>query len=281
MVDDNARGMPPEQAAILEALAEQIAAIDPEAKFGLCDIGEALRAAEQEIGPDRVDVWAVERCHLTEDQRDQAQNVYFTLGPHRDRLEQMDASAEVVMTLLEGQGEDVDHGVDALETYAPISVPDLAALMDDSEQKTIAATDSHPLLRFGTTAMQELMALKARNGMAIFQNTLNRLIALTLRLEATDLDDKEAEKIRNDLKTGAEEALALFESLALLPYRRTNEPDYIHASWPPVASAWTPFDEAMNALQMLEDRDMKELPSIRDVMRQLAGDSQVRAQASR
>lgn len=279
MVDDNAHGVPLEQAAILEALSEQIAAIDPESKFGLCDIGEALREAEQEIGPDRVDVWAVERCHLTEDQRDQAQNVYFTLGPHRDRLEQMDVSAEVVMTLLEGQGEDVDHGVDALETYAPISVPDLAALMDDSEQKTAAATDSHPLLRFGTTAMQELMALKARNGMAIFQNTLNRLIALTLRLEAIDLDDEEAGKIRDDLKTGAEEALALFESLALLPYRRTNAPDFIHASWPPVGSAWTPFDEAMNILQMLEDRHTEELLWIREVMRQLAGDSQVHAQA--
>jgi hypothetical protein len=218
-----------------------------------------------------VNAWAVERCQLTQDQQDGALHAHFALGPHRQRLEHLGVSRDVVLTLLEGQDEDVDHGVDALQTYGPISVQDLAVLME-GHIPTTATSDSHPLLRFDTAAMQGLMALKAHNGMAIFQNTLTRLIALTLRLEATDLGDEEAERIRLDLKAGAEEAIALFESLALLPYRRTNTPDYIHASWPPVASAWTEFDEAVRKLQFPEDRDREDLASIRDVLRQLTGD---------
>lgn len=271
MANDEACGVPPKQADILEVLAKRIATIDPNSTFGLIDIGELLFTATQYVSEEIVDAWAIERCQLTGDQRDSASHAHFALGPHRQRLEHLGVSHDVVLALLEGQDEDVNHGVDALQTYGPISAQDLAVLMDGQEP-TAVTSDSHPLLRFDTTAMQELMALKASNGMAIFQDTLSRLIALTMRLEATDLDDEEAERIRLDLKTGAEEAIALFESLALLPYRRTNAPDYIHASWPPVASAWTKFDEAMRKLQFLEDRDREELASIRDVMRQLTGD---------
>lgn len=272
MANDEARGVPPKQAAILEALAKRIEMIDPNSAFSLIDLGELLSTAGQQVSEEIVDTWAIERCHLTEDQRDRALNAHFALGPHRHRLEHMGASGDVVLTLLQGQDEDVDHGVDALQTYDPISLADLSALMDGGEQ-TIASFDSHPLLRFDRTAMQELMALKARNGMAIFQNTLTRLIALTLRLEVTALDDEESERIRLDLKTGAEEAIALFESLALLPHRLTNAPEVLRASWPPVASAWTQFDQAMRKLQFLEDGDGKDLTSIRNVMRQLTGDS--------
>lgn len=266
--DYKAHGIMPEQARHLEACAERIPAIDPQSTFGLLDLGEVLWTARQQVGDDIVDTWAVERCHLTADQRDSAQHAYFALGPHRRRLEQMGASNDVMLTLLQGMDEDVDHGVDTLETYGPIPVEDLAVLMDAVE-RPIDVSTCHPLLKFDGAAMEELICLKTRNGMAIFQNTLTRLIELTLCLEAAGPTNDEAQKIRLDLKMGAEEAIALFANLALLPHRRTNAPELIQASWPPVASAWTQFDEAMGKLQFLEDRDVKDLAAVRDVMRQL------------
>lgn len=270
MANNEARDVQSSQPANLDAIAERIAKTDPDSPFGLIDLGELLSMVSQQVSEEFVDSWAIERCNLTEDLRDRALEAHFALGPHRHRLEEMGASGEVVLTLLKGVDEDVDHGVDALQTYGPISISDLNALMDDRE-RAITSSDSHPLLRFDRTAMQELMALKARNGMAVFQNTLSRLIALTLRYEATGSDDEEAERIRLDLRMVAEEAIALFESLALLPHRLTNVPEILRASWPPVASAWTPFDEAMRKLQSLEDWHGKDLASVRDVMRQLTG----------
>src|SRR3546814_10837084 len=108
--------------------------------------------------------------------------------------------------------------------------------------------------------------------MAIFQNRLVNLIALTLRLKTDGIDHVEAEKLRLDLKTGAEEAIALFENLALMPHRTINTPEVIHASWPPVASAWSQFDKAMGKLQFMEDGDVKDLAAARDVMRKLTED---------
>ena len=183
----------------------------------------------------------------------------------------MDVSIDVVMTLLEGLDEDVDHGIDAMETYGPISVPVLKRLMANVDWKTTAPGE-HPLLRFDASALQDLITLKSENGMAIFQDTLARLVALTLRYEEAGLDDEASDKIRLDLSIGAEEALRLFENLALLPHRRINAPEVLHASWPPVASAWTQFDEAMNDLMYLEERHGRDLASFRDVMIPLMGD---------
>lgn len=271
MANDEARSVTPAQAEILEVFAERIAMIDPNATFGLLDIGELLFTASQYVSDEIVAAWAVERCQLTEDQRLRARQAHFDLSPHRHRLQHLGVSRDVVLTLLEGTDEDVDHGVDALQTYGPIPVQDLAALMDGHKPKTVTS-DSHPLLRFDTTALQELMALKAHNGLTVFQETLTRLIALTHRVEATEIGSEEAAGIRFDLKTGAEEALALFGSLALLPHRLITTPEILRPSWPPVASAWSQFDEAMQILIWFEDWRREELPSIRDVMRQLTGD---------
>ncbi|PYE92102.1 hypothetical protein C8J35_1296 [Rhizobium sp. PP-F2F-G38] len=270
MADEEFCSLAPEHAALLESCAERIATIDPRSTFGLIDIGEVLWTASEEVGEDVIDRWAVEQCRLTADQRLSASHAYFTLGPHRRRLEHMDVSEDLLRLLLEGQDEDVDHGVDALETYGLIPVADLAILMDVEEQK-VDVSPSHALLRFDLAAMEELITMKARNGMVVFQRTLTCIGALISRLEAVGFEHADSEQLRLDLQTRAEEVIALFENLALLPHRRLNAPDVLHASWPPEASAWTQLDEAMIKLRFLEERDIDDLASIRVMMMQLVG----------
>tara|TARA_R110002020_G_scaffold58412_2_gene160157 strand:- start:6011 stop:6820 length:810 start_codon:yes stop_codon:yes gene_type:complete len=266
MFDYKAHGV--ESAAVLETYAEQIAALDHDKPLSLIDLGRILREAEQEIDEAVVEAWAAACCHLTIEDCDRARLAEFALGPHYHRLQTMGASRDLLLRLLEGFDEDVDHGIDALETYGPIPASDLEILMGTTEPPGDLAS-CHPLLRFDRAALEELIALKTKNGVQIFFGKLARLDELGSRLEELGFAGSETAEIYRDLVSTAQEAIALFENLALLPHRRINDPDVLQASWPPVASAWSQLYEALRDLAFPVRLDKDKIANVRAVIQQL------------
>jgi hypothetical protein len=270
MFDYKTHGIAPERADVLETYAGQIATLDHGKLMSLIDLGDILEAAAKEADEAALQVWAVQRCHLTVEQCDLARRACFQLKPHYQRLERMDASTETVVTLLEGFDEDVDHGVDTLETYGPIGIADLEILMGATEPPADTSA-CHPLLRLSRTAMEELIALKTKSGLTIFLETIAHLVDLVSRLEAVEFSGGDADHIRRSLTASAREAMALFESLALLPHRRIADPSVIHASWPPQASAWHPLWEALGTLEFADTLDEESAATARTVLERFLG----------
>lgn len=268
MYDYEAHGIGPERRAVFHSYAEQIAALDRDQPLSLIDLGRILTEVEQEADEAVVDAWAAACCHLTIEDCEQARLAHFALGPHYHRLQAMDASRDLLLRLLEGVDEDVDHGIDALETYGPIPALDLEILMGTTEPPA-DRTACHPLLRFDRAALEELIAIKTKSGVQIFLGKIARLNELTLRLEEAGFQGSEAVEIRRDLVATAQEAIVLFENLALLPHRRINNPDVLHASWPPVASAWSELDEALRKLEYPDNLNKDNTASVRAVLERL------------
>jgi len=265
MFDYKAHGIAAKRKGMLELCAGQIAALDHSQPLSLIDLGEILDAAANEVDEAAMEAWATERCDLTLEQHDLARQAHQQLKPHYQRLQKMGASNEMLITLLKGFDEDVDHGVDALETYGPIAIADLEILMGAAERPA-DSTACHPLLRLSRTAMAELIALKTQNGLAILLEKITHLIGLVSRLEAIDFGGRDAEFIRRDLTVSAQEAIALFENLALLPHRRVADPDVLHASWPPVASAWSSLYEALSMLEFSDGLNEEKAATVREVL---------------
>lgn len=268
MFDYEAQGIGPERTVVLQSYAEQIAALDRDQPLSLIDLGGILTEAEQEVDEAVVDAWAAACFSLTSEDCDQARLAHFALGPHYHRLQTMGASRDLLLRLLEGFDEDVDHGIDALETYDPIPDSALEILMGTTEPP-VDSSACHPLLRFDRAALDELIAMKTKNGVPIFLGRIARLFELVSRLEEIGFQGSPASEIRRDLVATAQEAIALFENLALLPHRRTNNPDVLHASWPPVASAWTQLDEALRKLEYPDRLNKEDTTSVRAVLEQL------------
>lgn len=268
MFNYEAHGLSAEGIALLQSSADQIAALDRDQPLTLIDLGRILAEAEEQVDEAVVDAWAAACFSLTSEDCDQARLADFALGPHYHRLHAMGASRDLLLRLLEGLGEDVDHGIDALETYGPIPDSDLEILMGTTEPP-VDSSACHPLLRFDHAALDELIAMKTKNGVPIFLGRIARLIELVSRLEEIGFQGSPASEIRRDLVTTAQEAIALFENLALLPHRRTNNPDVLHASWPPVASAWTQLDEALRTLEYPDRLNKEDATSVRAVFEQL------------
>lgn len=268
MFNYEAHGVSPEATAQLQAYAEHIAALDRQNPLSLIDLGGILTEAGQEIDEAVVDAWAAACCHLTTEDCNEARLAHLALGPHYHRLQAMGASRDLLLTLLEGFDEDVDHGIDALETYGPIPAADLDILMGTTEPPADRSA-CHPLLRIDSAALEELVALKTKNGMQIFLGKLQRLDELLSRLEQIGFAASEAE-VHRELKGTAQEAIALFENLALLPHRRINNPDVLHASWPPVASAWSQLYEALSTLEFPEYLDEGKTTRFKVIFEQLS-----------
>ncbi|MGR6431455.1 hypothetical protein ACU5AY_11120 [Rhizobium sp. PAMB 3174] len=157
------------------------------------------------------------------------------------------ATKDVVIALSNGTDEDIELGVNTIQTYATVSTNVLDALLGHADP---VAGDpvTHPLLRRSMTALEDLAALKVRNGIALFSDTVATMIALIDELEVHADDAGEAQEIRRKLTIAAEEAQAQFESIALLPFRSSTVPDLVQPSWPPAGSAWQPWWETFSAL---------------------------------
>ncbi|MBC2775927.1 hypothetical protein H6M51_24030 [Rhizobium sp. AQ_MP] len=260
-----------DQAATLESVLQRVEAIDQTAPMALLDIGIALSKVFDEKPSSKVVSSIVERTGIKRSVIERALYAEFVLTPHRPNLERMGVSAEVVAALAEGEEQDVDRGVQALQTYPGISLADLQILMDPSDELRTYQAPHHALLRFDMTSMEELAAMKTRSGVSVFRETASRIIQLIDRLQEIGFNHEESETIRGQLHIGADHLVTVIGNLILLPHLVVGSPSFIFPAWPPQASPWNQLLDALGQLSDIGENSLPDLVRARAMMQQLLG----------
>jgi len=266
-----AEQVPAEQAAILESTLSRIAAIDKSAPMALIDLGTALSDAVAKMPEQELLSSIAERTGIKRSVLGRSLYAEPVLTPHRPNLERMGVSADVVAALAEGQEQDVDRGVQALQTYEEISMADLQILMDPADELRVYQAPHHALLRFDMTSMEELAAMKTRSGFRIFRDMVSRVIQLIDRLEEVGFNHEESEAIRSQLHIGREHLETMIGNLILLPHPVVASPTHIFPAWPPQASPWNHLLDGLGELSDLGESSLPDLIRVRAMMQQLLG----------
>ncbi|NBB53417.1 hypothetical protein GVN24_34635 [Rhizobium sp. CRIBSB] len=260
-----------DRAEALESALRTIAAIDQTAPMALLDIGIALSEVFDEKPSSKVVSSIVERTGIKRSVIERALYAEFVLTPHRPNLERMGVSADVVAALAEGDEQEVDRGVQALQSYPGISLPDLQILMNSDVDSHVHQAPHHALLRFDMTTMEELAAMKTRSGFRIFREMVSRIIQLIDRIEEVGFNHEESEAIRSQLHIGREHLETMIGNLILLPHPVVSSPGHIFPAWPPQASPWNQLLASLEELSDVRDSSLPDLFRVRTMMQQLLG----------
>lgn len=263
-----------DRAEALESALRTIEAIDQTAPMALLDIGIALSEVFDETPSSKVVSSIVERTGIEGAVIERALYAGFVLGPHRASLERMGVSADVVAALAEGEEQDVDRGVQALQTYDGISLADLQILMNSGVEPRAHQAPHHALLRFDMASMEELAAMKTRSGFRIFREKVSRIIQLINRLEEVGFNHEESEAIQSQLHIGREHLERMIGNLILLPHPVVASPTHIFPAWPPEASPWNQLLHSLEELYDVSESSMPDVVKVRAMMQQLLGSPQ-------
>lgn len=263
-----------DRAEALETALRTIEAIDQSAPMALIDVGIALSEVFDEKPSSKVLSSMAERTGINRSVLERSLYAESVLTPHRPNLERMGVSAEVVAALAEGEEQDVDRGVQALQTYPGISLADLQILMDSSDELSVYQAPHHALLRFDMTSMEELAAMKTRSGFRIIREMVSRIIQLINRLEEVGFNHEESEAIRSQLRIGGEHLDAMIGNLILLPHPLASSPSNIFPAWPPQASPWNELLHSLEELYDVSESSMPDVIKVRAMMQQLLGSPQ-------
>ncbi|MBX9468598.1 MAG: hypothetical protein KL839_12470 [Rhizobium sp.] len=260
-----------DRAEALESALRTIETIDQTAPLALIDIGVTLSEVFDETPTSKVLSSIAERTGIEGAVIERALYAGFVLGPHRASLERLGVSADVVAALAEGEEQDVDRGVQALQTYDGISLADLQILMNSGVEPSAHQAPHHALLRFDMTSMEELAAMKARSGFRIVREMISRLIQLINRIEEVGFNHEESEAIRSQLHIGGEHLETMIGNLILLPHPLASSPSHIFPAWPPQASPWNHLLDSLGELSDLGESSLPDLVRVRAMMQQLLG----------
>ncbi|MCC8934846.1 hypothetical protein [Rhizobium sp. 'Codium 1'] len=263
-----------DRAETLESALRTIEAIDQTAPLALIDIGIALSEVFDEIPTSKVLSSIAERTGIEGAVIERALYAGSVLGPHRTSLERMGVSADVVAALAVGEEQDVDRGVQALQTYPGISLVNLQILMDPSSEQSVYQAPHHALLRFDMASMEELAAMKTRSGFRIFREMVSRIIQLINRLEEVGFNHEESEAIRSQLRIGGEHLETMIGNLILLPHPLASSPSHIFPAWPPQASPWNELLDGLGELYDISESSKPDVVKVRAMMQQLLGSPQ-------
>jgi hypothetical protein len=263
-----------DQAAILESTLRRIAASDQSAPMALIDLGSALSDAVAKMPEPELLSSIAERTGIKRSLLERALYAESVLTPHRSTLERMGVSAEVIAALAEGEEQDIDRGVQALQTYYGISLADLQILMDCPDELHVYRAPHHALLRFDMASMEELAAMKTHNGFRIFREMVSRNIQLIDRLEEVGFNHEESEILRTQLHIGGDHLETMIGNLILLPHRVVGSPSFIFPAWPPQASAWNQLLDSLGELHDVSESSMPDVVKVRAMMQQLLGSPQ-------
>lgn len=154
------------------------------------------------------------------------------LAPHRLALERISVSADVVAALAEGEEQDVDRSVQALQTCDGISLADLQILMNSDVEPSAYQVPHHALLRYDMTSMEELAAMKTLSGVSVFREMVARIIQLIDRLQEVGFNH-ESQAIRSQLHIGGDHLETMIGNLILLPHPVVASLSFIFPAWPP------------------------------------------------
>lgn len=260
-----------DQAATLESVLQRVEAIDLSAPMSLIDLGSVLSDAVAKLPEPKLLSSIVERTRINRSVLERALYAESVLTPHRPNLERMGVSAEVVAALAEGEEQDVDRGVQALQTYPGISLADLQILMDPSDELRAYEAPHHALLRFDMTSMEELAVMKTRSGFRIFREMVSRIIQLINRLEEVGFNHEESEAIQSQLQIGGDHLVTVIGNLILLPHPVVGSPSFIFPAWPPQASPWNQLLDGLGQLSDIGENSLPDLIRVRAMMQQLLG----------
>lgn len=260
-----------DQEATLESVLQRVEAIDLSAPMALIDLGSALSDAVAKMPEPELLSSIAERTGIKRSVLERSLYAESVLTPHRPNLERMGLSAEVVAALAEGEEQDVDRGVQALQTYDNISLADLQILMDSGVEPSVHQVPHHALLRFDMMSMEELAAMKTRSGFRIFQEMVSRIIQLIDRLEEVGFNHEESEAIQSQLHIGGEHLETMIGNLILLPHPVVSSPSHIFPAWPPQASPWNQLLDALGQLSDIGENSLPDLVRVRAMMQQLLG----------
>lgn len=263
-----------DRAEALESALRTIETIDQTAPLALIDIGVMLSEVFDETPTSKVLSSIAERTGIEGAFIERALYAGFVLGPHRASLERMGVSADVVAALAEGEEQDVDRGVQALQTYPGISLADLQILMNSGVEPRAYQAPHHALLRFDMKSMEELAAMKTRSGFRIFREMVGRIIQLIDRLEEVGFNHEESEAIRSQLHIGREHLETMIGNLILLPHPLASSPSHIFPAWPPQASPWNELLDSLGELYDISESSMPDVVKVRAMMQQLLGSPQ-------
>ncbi len=260
-----------DRAEALESALRTIEMIDQTAPLALIDIGVALSEVFDETPTSQVLSSIAERTGIEGAVIERALYAGFVLGPHRASLERLGVYADVVAALAEGEEQDIDRGVQALQTYPGISLADLQILMNSSDELRAYQSPHHPLLRFDMTSMEELAVMKTRSGFRIFREMVSRIIQLINRLEEVGFNHEESEAIQSQLHIGREHLETMIGNLILLPHPVVASPTHIFPAWPPQASSCNHLLDGLGELSDLGENSLPDLFRVRAMMQQLLG----------
>ncbi|MBU0832548.1 MAG: hypothetical protein KKH33_09225 [Alphaproteobacteria bacterium] len=263
-----------DRAQALESALRTIETIDQTAPLALIDIGIALSEVFDEMPTPKVLSSIAERTGIEGSAIERALYAGSVLGPHRTSLERMGVSADVVAALAEGEEQDVDRGVQALQTYDGISLADLQILMNSGVEPSAYQAPHHALLRFDMASMEELAAMKTRSGFRIFREMVSRIIQLIDRLEEVGFNHEESEAIRTQLHIGGDHLETMIGNLILLPHPLASSPSHIFPAWPPQASPWNQLLHSLEELYDVSESSMPDVVKVRAMMQQLLGSPQ-------
>jgi DNA-binding transcriptional MerR regulator len=253
-----------DRAEALESALGTIETIDQTAPPALIDLGSALSYAVAKMPVPELLSSIAERTGIKRSVLEQALYAESVLAPHRPNLESMCVSTEVVAALAEGEEQDVDRGVQALQSYGGISLADLQILMNSPDELHVYQAPHHALLRFDMASMEALAAMKTHNGFRIFREMVSRIIQLIDRLEEVGFNHEESETIRMQLRIGGNHLVTMIGNLILLPHPVVGSHSFIYPAWPPQASPW-------NRLLDLSESSLPDLFRVRAMMQQLLG----------
>ncbi|MCZ8158810.1 MAG: hypothetical protein O9256_02835 [Rhizobiaceae bacterium] len=263
-----------DRAETLESALRTIEAIGQTAPLALIDIGIALSEVFDDLPSSQVLSSIAERTGIEGAVIERALYAGFALGPHRASLERLGVSADVVAALAEAEEQDVDRGVQALQTYDGISLADLQILMNSSVEPRAYQAPHHALLRFDMASMEELAVVKTRSGFRIFREMLARTIHLIDRLEEVGFDHDESEAMRRQLHIAREHLEIMIGNLILLPHPLASSPSHMFPAWPPLASPWNQLLDNLGELHDVSESSMPDVVKLRAMMQQLLGSPQ-------
>lgn len=263
-----------DRAEALESVLKRVEVIDQNAPMALIDLGSALSEVFDEMPTSQVLSSIAERTGIEAAVIERALYAESVLTPHRPNLERMGVSADVVAALAEGGEQDVDRGVQALQTYDGISLADLQILMDSPDELRVYQAPHHALLRFDMTSMEELAAMKARSGFRIFREMLSDIIELIDRLEEVGFNHEESGAIRSQLHIGREHLETMIGNLILLPHPLASSPSHMFPAWPPQTSPWNRLLDGLGELHDVSESSMPDVVKVRAMMQQLLGSPQ-------
>lgn len=263
-----------DRAEALESALRTIEAIDQSAPMALIDLGSALSDAVTKMPEPELLSSIAERTGIKRSVLERALYAESVLAPHRPTLERMGVSADVVAALAEGEEQDIDRGVQALQTYNNISLADLQILMNSGVEPRAYQAPHHALLRFDMTSMEELAAMKTRSGFRIFREMLSQIVQLINRLEEVGFNHEESEAIRSQLHIGREHLETMIGNLILLPHPVVGSPSHIFPAWPPQASPWNQLLDGLGQLSDLGENSLPDVVKVRAMMQQLLGSPQ-------